>query len=114
MLLSPFQETSEVATSAKPKTKRSTKVSVKAKVKDNKKWSVETDNVEFDMDQTMERILKRDGRAVYREASHELLRRFAATISYMDGRPKRLLGMLRRLEAMYAMLDEADRPAVAA
>jgi len=37
VLLSPFQETSEVAMSAKPKTKRSAKVSVKAKVKDNKK-----------------------------------------------------------------------------
>jgi hypothetical protein len=34
----------------------------------------------------------------------------AATMNYMDGGPKRLLGMLRRLEAMYA----DDRPAVAA
>jgi hypothetical protein len=88
---------------AKPKTKHT-----------HKKWLVDTDNAELATDQTMERILKRDGRRIYEMASGDFLSGFAAAIAYMDGGPKRLLGMLRRLDAMYVMIDEGDRPAVAA
>jgi hypothetical protein len=57
------------------------------------------------MDQALARILKRDGRRIYEAAPGDLLTLFAATIAHMDGGPKRLLGMLRRLEEMYVKLE---------
>jgi hypothetical protein len=72
---------------AKPKTKRTAK-----------KWLVDTGNAELATDQALERILKRDGRRIYEAASGDLLTTYAATIACMDAEPKRLLGILRRLE----------------
>jgi hypothetical protein len=77
------------------------------------KWTVEVDDVESTMDEAMERILNRDGRLIYKEASDDLLRRFACTINHMDGGPTRLIGMLHQLEARYVKL-ERPQPAIAA
>ena len=77
---------------AKPKTKCSASAKAKREAFDNKLY-LEYEKPE--PDQTA--FARRD-------------RLEAATMNYMDGGPKRLLGMLRRLEAMYA----DDRPAVAA
>jgi hypothetical protein len=54
------------------------------------KWSAEVDDVETAIDDAMERILTRDGRLSYREASDDLLRGCAAIIYYLDDGPKRL------------------------
>jgi len=70
--------------------------------KRTKKWMLDTINAEIATDQAMERILRRDGRRAFADASGDFLSGFAATIAHMDGGPKRLLGMLRRLERMYA------------
>jgi hypothetical protein len=67
-----------------------------------KNWLVDIDDADSAVDQTMERILKRDGRKTYEAASGEMLTFFTNKIVYMDGGPQRLLGMLRRLEAMHA------------
>jgi hypothetical protein len=66
------------------------------------KFIVDVDDVDFAVDRAMERILERDGRKTYEAASGELLTFFTNTIAHMDGGPKRLLGMLHRLEAMHA------------
>jgi hypothetical protein len=62
------------------------------------KWLRDTEVIDAAIDATMERIRKRDGRKAYENASHDLLTFFTNTIVHMDGSPKRLLGMLRRLE----------------
>jgi hypothetical protein len=60
------------------------------------------------MDEAMERILKRDGRLNYKEASEDLLSRFTRQISYLDGGPKRLIGILRELEAWYVKHEKQE------
>ena len=107
MLLSPFQETSEVAMSAKPKTKSSAKVGVKAKVKDNKNGALKPTT------------LNSTWIKPWSEFASATAKRFTGKhrTNCSGGLPPRsvtwtadrLLGVLRRLEAMYAMLDEADR-----
>ena len=84
-----------------------------ATVSGSLKWTVEVDDAESTMDEAMERILNRDGRLIYKEASDDLLRRFACTINHMDGGPKRLIGMLHQLEAWYVE-QERRQPAIAA
>ena len=69
--------------------------------KKTKKWLINIDEVDEAIDEAMEKILKRDGRKIYREASSDLLTFYTNTIVHMDGGPKRLLGMLRRLEATH-------------
>jgi hypothetical protein len=64
-----------------------------------------TDKAEFVIDRTMARILKRDGRRSYRDASSDLLTMYAATIAHMDGGSTRLIQMLRRLAATHVRLD---------
>jgi hypothetical protein len=54
----------------------------------------------------MERILRRDGRRAYQDASGDFLTGYCNAIVAMDGGPKRLLGMLRRLERMYVRLGQ--------
>jgi hypothetical protein len=72
-----------------------------------KKWLRETDKAEEAIDEVMERILERDGRRAYEDASGDFLTGYCNTIVAMDGGPKRLLGMLRRLERMYSKRDGA-------
>ena len=66
-----------------------------------KRWLIETDKAEMAVDETLERILQRDGRKAYQDASGDFLTGYCNTIVAMDGSPERLLGMLRGLEAMY-------------
>jgi hypothetical protein len=73
----------------------------KAKTK-TKKWLVETDQLDAVIDETMEKILRRDGRRIYEAASSDQLSLYTNMIVHMDGGPKRLLGMLRKLEASHA------------
>jgi hypothetical protein len=63
------------------------------------------DKAESVMDRTMARILKRDGRRSYRDASGDLLTLYAATIAEMDGGSTRLIQMLRRLAATHVRID---------
>jgi hypothetical protein len=79
--------------SAKPKTKRIAK------------WYRDLETVDSAIDDTMEQILKRDGRRAYQDASQNLLTFYCNTIVQMDGGPKRLLGMLRSLDDMYVKTD---------
>jgi hypothetical protein len=64
-----------------------------------------TDKVESVIDRTMARILKRDGRRSYRDASSDLLTMYAATIAHMDGGSARLILMLRRLAATHVRIE---------
>lgn len=66
-----------------------------------KKWLRETDRAEEAVDEAMARILRRDGRRAYEDASGDFLTGFCNTIVAMDGGPERLIGRLRRLQAMY-------------
>jgi hypothetical protein len=66
-----------------------------------KKWLIDIDEVDETVDEAMEKILKRDGRRIYEDASSDLLTFYTNTIVHMDGGPKRLLGILRRLEAAH-------------
>jgi hypothetical protein len=72
-----------------------------SKAKRTKKWLIEEQNAEEAVDEVMERILERDGIGAYEAASGDFLTGYCNTIVHMDGSPERLLGMLRRLEAMY-------------
>jgi len=67
------------------------------------------DKAESVIDRTMGRILKRDGRRSYRDASSDLLTLYAATIAHMDGGSTRLIQMLRRLAATHVRLDAYTR-----
>jgi hypothetical protein len=67
----------------------------------SKKWLRDTDKAEEAVDEMLERIIERDGIGAYEAASGDFLTGFCNTIVHMDGSPERLLGMLRRLEAMY-------------
>jgi hypothetical protein len=71
------------------------------------KWLVDIDNAEFAMDRAVQRVLKRDGRRIYRDASSDLLTMYAATIAYMDGGSSRLIRMLRSLAATHGRLEAA-------
>ena len=54
--------------------------------KKTKKWLINIDEVDEAIDEAMEKILKRDGRKIYREASSDLLTFYTNTIVHMDGR----------------------------
>jgi hypothetical protein len=74
-----------------------------------KKWLIDIDEVDEAIDETMEKILKRDGRRIYKEASSDLLTFYTNTIVHMDGGPERLIGMLRQLLETHERADK--RPA---
>lgn len=74
-----------------------------------KKWLIEEERAEEMADEVMERILKRDGRKAYQDASGDFLTGFCNTIVAMDGGPERLLGRLRRLERMYGARQRVCR-----
>jgi len=67
-----------------------------------KKWLRETDKAEEAVDEMMERILRRDGRKAYQDASGDFLTGFCNTIVFMDGGPERLHVLLRRLTSRIA------------
>jgi hypothetical protein len=76
-----------------------------AKVR-NGRWrdprcDVELTEIDAEIDGAIEKILKRDGRPIYEEKSDELLNQYCNLIVHLDGGPKRLLGMLRRLVAAH-------------
>jgi hypothetical protein len=77
------------------------------------KYEIETDEVDSAIDDTMEKILKRDGRKSYEDASNDLLSQYTTLIVHLDGGPKRLLGMLHRIEAHFSS-NGADNPSAAA
>ncbi len=72
----------------------------------SKKWLRDTDKAEEAVDEMLERIIERDGIGAYEAASGDFLTGYCNTIAFMDGSPERLLGMLRRLEAMYVRLGQ--------
>jgi hypothetical protein len=71
-----------------------------------KRWLRDTDKAEEMVDEAMARILRRDGRRAFADASGNFLSGFCATVALMDGDAKRLLIMLRRLEAMHVGLGQ--------
>lgn len=77
--------------------------------KTKKKWLREVDRVEEAVDEVMGRIRERAGRRAYEDASGDFLTGFCNAIVYMDGSPKRLLGMLRRLSSMYGARQRVCR-----
>jgi hypothetical protein len=73
------------------------------------RFLADTDKVESVMDRTMGRILKRDGRRVYKDASSDLLTMYTLTIAQLDGGSARLIRMLRRLAASHVRIEAHGR-----